>query len=95
MLKDMSADTLYSILSYFPFISIIIYIVREDSEEIRFHSKQGVIIFLFYLASVLPLIGLLFLIVGLTLSIIGASKAYKGIKYKIPYIYDLSRKINF
>jgi|694.fasta_scaffold01486_22 uncharacterized membrane protein len=95
MLKEMSPETLYSVLSYFPFLCVIIYIVREDSEDIRFHSKQGVIIFLFYLASVFPLIGLLSLLAGLTLSIVGASKAYKGIKYKIPYIYDLSRKINF
>ena|SRR3990167_9058261 len=97
MKKEISADTLFSILGYLPFFSIVIYVIREDSENIRFHAKQGVVIFAFYLLAIIPIpfVNLLLVTIGFILTLIGSSKAYKEEKYKIPYIYDLSKKINF
>ena len=69
--------------------------MKEGNEKIRFHARQGLVIFGIYILSALPLIGGLLFLIAMILTLIGVLKTYKGEKYKIPYIYDLSTKINF
>lgn len=93
--KKISDEELLAVLSYVPFLNIIVYVIKEDNQDVRFHAKQGLVIFGLYILSFLPYIGVLFLFLALIATLIGAAKAYKGEKYKIPYIYDVSKKINF
>lgn len=91
----MEDEKLFSILSYFPFLSVVIYIMKEGNDKIRFHARQGLVIFILYILSVLPIIGGVLFLAAMVLTIIGVVKTYKGERYKIPYIYDLSTKISF
>jgi uncharacterized membrane protein len=90
-----------AILSYIPLLCLIPLIQMRDNEQARFHSKQGLVLFL------IELVALLFLIPGLSSLIwktililaLGASVAgiifgLQGKKYKLPLIGDISEKIN-
>lgn len=90
-----SENQLYGILAYVPFVSIVIYIIKDDNEDIRFHARQGLVIFGLFLIGMIPFVGIPFLIGAIIAALVGAAKAYKGIKYKLPFIYSLSKKINF
>ena len=92
---NLKESQVFGILSYIPFFCVAVFIVKNDDSFIQFHSKQGIVIFGIFLFSFLPIIGYIPLLISLILIIIGASKAYKGYKYKFPYLYDLSTHIDF
>jgi len=82
-------------LSYISILSVIIYILRKDSEYIAFHAKQGMVIFGLSLIGTFPLLGWPIFALALVLMAVGATKAYKGEKYKMPVISEFASKIDF
>jgi len=82
-------------LSYFWVISLYFYLVKKKSKFVQFHAKQGVVLFLLSFAVVVPVLGQLFSILLFVVSVVAMIKAYNGEWYKIPYIYDFSKKIKF
>jgi uncharacterized membrane protein len=91
----LSEKQVFGVLSYLPFFCVAIFILKNDDSFIKFHSKQGIVLFGIFLLSFLPLLGSVALLVFLCACIVGASKASKGEKYKIPYLYKLSEHIDF
>jgi uncharacterized membrane protein len=92
-----SEEVIFAVLSYIPFLNIVIFILKDDNDLIKFHARQGMIIFFIYVLGFLPLpfIDTAFLIVAVIATLVGASKAYKLEKYRLPIIYDLSTKLPF
>lgn len=86
---------IFAILCYLSIFSIIAYVLKKDDEFIQFHAKQGMVLFLGIFLIYIPVIGGILGLGILTLSIIGAIKAYQGEKYRIPVVADLADKINF
>lgn len=98
-----SDDNLIAAISYLWILSIIILLVKKDSDFVRFHARQGVVLFgvsvvlsiigipLFFL---LPVIWLLDLVI-LVAVIVGFVQAFQGKRYKMPVVGDLAEKINF
>lgn len=84
-----------AVLSYFFILSIVFYIIKKDDKFVQFHAKQGIIISIIMMIGLVPILGFPFFIVAAVLSVIGASKAYIGEEYKIPFIYEYSKKIDF
>jgi len=89
-----------AVLSYIPFLCLVPLLQMRDNETARFHSKQGLILFL------IELLALLFLIPGLSKMIwttviviaLGASVAgivlgIQGKKYRLPLIGDIADKM--
>ncbi len=84
------------------FVSGIVFLIMEKKNEyIRFHALQSVVVFLGlfilnFILGVIPIIGLLISLllfpVGLVLWILLMFKAYKGEKFKLPYIGDFVEK---
>lgn len=97
MAKQPSEDVIFAVLSYIPFLNIVIFIIKDNDELIKFHARQGMIIFFIYILGFLPIsfIDNIFLIVAVVFTLVGAAKAYKGEMYKLPGIYDLSTKLPF
>ncbi len=93
--SNMEERRLLSILAYVPFLCVVIYILKDKDEAIRFHARQGIIIFFIFVLCIIPVLGIVPLIVSVILMLIGMSKAYKGEQYKIPYVYKYSERINF
>jgi uncharacterized membrane protein len=91
-----SDSNLMAALSYLWILSIIMYVLKKDDEYVKFHAKQGMVIFgASLILWLIPIIGWLLNIAVLVAVIIGAFKAYQGEKFKFPLIGDLAEKINF
>ena len=95
-------DNLIAAVSYLLILSIIILLVKKDSDYVRFHARQGVVLFgAFVILSIigiplvflLPITGLLNLVI-LVAVIVGFVQALGGKRYKMPVVSNLSEKIN-
>lgn len=94
--QQVSQDSkLFGALSYLWLLSVVMLILKKDDEFVRFHAKQGTVIFV---ASIIlwfiPIIGWLMQIAVLVGVVIGFLKAYSGERFKMPLIGDLADKIN-
>jgi len=89
-----SDSNLMAALSYVWIISIVMLIIKKDDEFVKFHAKQGLILFIASFIGVIPFIGWIIWIVVVVLDIVGFIKALSGERYKIPVIGDISSKIN-
>lgn len=95
-------DNLIAAVSYLWILSIIILLVKKDSDYVRFHARQGVVLFVISVAVGIIGIPLFFLfwltgLINLVIFIavvIGFIKALGGQRYKLPVVGDLAEKIN-
>jgi len=94
--QQMSQDAkLFAALSYLWFLSILLLVLKKDDEFVRFHAKQGAVIFVVSIILwFIPILGWMLQVAVLIVVIIGFLKAYSGEKYKMPVIGDLADKIN-
>ena len=96
-----SDDNLMAALSYIFLLSVVMLLVKKDSDYVQFHAKQGTVLFIgevilgvvgsftWFLFYLWDLVWLLFVIV----SIIGFYRAYRGERYRLPVVADLADKI--
>ncbi len=89
-----SDSNLMAALSYVWVLSIVMLIVKKDDEFVKFHAKQGLILFILSFIGVIPVIGWLVWLVVVVLDIVGFIKALSGERYKVPVVGDLADKIN-
>jgi len=95
-------EKVYSIFAYFGVLSLVSILIMRDNEYVRFHAKQGLVLFivetLFSVATILPVLGLIVfgivMIMCAILSIIGMIQAYMGNKWEIPVVIDWANRIN-
>jgi uncharacterized membrane protein len=96
--SDVEANKGIAALSYFWILCLIPLLGRKRSKFAQFHAKQGVILFgveiLAMFVSWFPILGQLLMLALLVVSVIGIIKALNGEWWKIPYIYEWSKKIN-
>lgn len=100
--KDLGRDqgVIASIIAYIPFLCLIPLLQMRENDRARFHSKQGLLLFL------LEILSGIFLIPGLSAAIwktvlilvLGAAAAgiifgIQGKNYRLPIIGDLAEKI--
>lgn len=90
---------LAAIMSYIPVLCFVPLLNMKENKEVRFHARQGLILFLIELAAVLFLIDavsdLVFkavLFAAMGASIAGIYFALQGKNYKLPIIGDLADK---
>ena len=88
-----SDSNLMAALSYIWILSVVMLVIKKDDEFVKFHAKQGLILFLVSWVSWVPAIGWVIGLVVLVFVIIGFIKALSGEKYKIPVVGDLAEKI--
>jgi len=101
--KDIEANKGITVLSYLGILCLIPLLSKKDSKFAQAHSKQGLALFLTaILAGVLagipiigwiggPILALLILVV----MVMGIVNVLQGKFWKIPALYDLSKKLNF
>lgn len=95
-------DKLLAAISYVSLISVIVLLVKKDSEYVQFHAKQGTVLFIAEVVWTVITMFLFFLIfvswiawiVFLIATVVGFIKAYSGERYKMPVIGDLAEKLN-
>ena len=95
MAEQLSNDSkLFAALSYLWLLSVVMLVLKKDDEFVKFHAKQGTVIFVVSIILwFIPIIGWLLQIVVLIAVVIGFLKAYSGERFKLPVIGDLADKI--
>ncbi len=88
-----------AILSYIPFLCFIPLVSMKENREIRFHARQGVLLFLIELVAAVFLIDRVsdfvftaVLIAAIALALVGIYYAVQGRSYRLPIIGDLADK---
>ena len=96
--KDVEANKTMAALSYAWILCLVPLLGKRDSKFAQFHAKQGLILFIIELAAGLvmwfPVFGQLLILTLVVVSVMGIIKTLNGEWWKIPYIYDWSKKIN-
>jgi len=95
---DIEKNKTLAALSYVWILCLVPLLGKRNSEFAQFHAKQGLVLFIIeIIASLLiwfPVIGQLVMLTLLIVSVVGIVKALNGEWWKIPYIYNWSKKIN-
>lgn len=94
-MSSASETRILAALSYLSIVSVVMYVLKKDDEYIRFHARQGMVLFAASLLWIVPIVGWIVGMVAFVLALIGALKAYMGEKFKIPVVGDLAEKISF
>ncbi len=96
--KDIEKNKEVAALSYIWVLCLVPLLTKKRSKFAQFHAKQGLILFIAEIVGVfifwIPVFGWAIAIVLLVVSIMGVLKALNGEWWKIPYVYDLSKKFN-
>ena len=96
--KDVEDNKVLAAISYLWILCLVPLFLKRDSKFAQFHAKQGLIMFLIELAGSLvfwfPLFGQVLALALLLVALFAAYKALNGEWYKLPYVYDWSKKIN-
>lgn len=91
---DIEQNKTVAALSYIWILFLIPLLLKKRSKFCQFHAKQGLILFILSLVSWFPIIGWLAGLIIIVVSVVGIVKTLAGEWWKIPYLYDLSKKIN-
>lgn len=84
--KDLAA------LSYVWILSLVIYFSKHNSPFVRFHAKQGLLLFAFSLLfAMIPGLSTILLLVILAFSVLGFLNAAQGLKKDLPLIGAIAR----
>lgn len=94
-------DKIMLVLAYFGILSLIPFLTVKDSEYVKWHSKQGVVLagvafISLTILSFIPFVNLLVCLAGpayFVVSIIAIMKALKGERWAMPVVADLANKL--
>ena len=94
---DVEANKNIAALSYVFILFLIPLLSKHNSKFAQFHAKQGLVLFVVELIvslfSWFPIFGQLLVLAMLVISILGIIKALNGEWWKIPYVYEWSKKV--
>jgi len=84
-------------LSYL-WVTCIIPIIFSKDEFMKFHARQGLILSIIQITAsfliVIPVLGWIFAIMIIFITVLAIRSVLSGGKWKIPYVYELSQRIN-
>lgn len=96
--KDIQENKAVAALSYIWVLFLIPLLTKKKSKYAQFHAKQGLVLFIVEIVGSLifwiPLFGWALLIALFVVSIMAIVKTLNGEWWKIPYVYDFSKKFN-
>jgi len=95
--KDIEANKTIAALSYAWILCLVPLLGKRDSRFAQFHAKQGLVLFAVELMASLvvwfPIFGQLLMLALVVVAVMGIIKTLNGEWWKIPFIYDWSKKI--
>lgn len=100
--KTIEDGKIWAFIGYWWILFLVPLLGKKDNKFALFHGKQGMVLFVFWVAifilSFIPfiggIIGLLGWIIGVILAIIGMVKSLQGQYWKMPVLGDIAEKIN-
>lgn len=96
--KDVLENKSIAALSYLWILCLVPLLGKKDSKFAQFHAKQGLVLFIIEIIGSLvfwlPLFGQILMLALLVVSVMGIIKTLNGEWWKVPFIYEWSKKIN-
>jgi uncharacterized membrane protein len=100
--KSGGDNNLIAAVSYLWILSIVILLVKKDSDYVTFHARQGVVLFaasviisiVSFIVPFLFLITWLLQLIIFVAVVVGFIQALGGKRYKMPVVGDLAEKVN-
>lgn len=86
--KNMAAFSYVWIICLYPLL------MKKGSKFAQFHAKQGFVLLILSIFTVVPFFGQLLMLALVIVSIMGIIKAVNGEWWEIPFVYEWSKKIN-
>ncbi|MFH1797760.1 MAG: hypothetical protein ABH844_00205 [Candidatus Omnitrophota bacterium] len=101
-LKSASSGSVYAVLSYLWVLCLIPVLMKKNDEFVRFHSRQGLMLFIIEVGvgiiSIIPIFGPLIYTLGVLIfgliSLIAIVQVLMGNKWRIPIIGEWAEKMN-
>lgn len=90
--KDIRDNKLWALLSYLGVLVIIPLIMKNDSEFVQFHVKQGLILLAGWIIAWLPF-GQIIGLIAFIFSVLGIINVLSGKQEKLPIVGELAEKI--
>lgn len=100
--KDIQEGKFFAIISYLSFLCIVALVLKKDNKFALFHAKQGLVLFVFevasFILSIIPILGGLIRVFGtitfMLVSLWGVLQALMGNFGRIPLVSDIADKIS-
>jgi uncharacterized membrane protein len=100
--QEIREGKIFAVVGYWLFLCILPLILKKDNKFAVFHGKQGLVLFIFWVAgfifSIIPLLGWLayklVLFTYLLLCLWGTLQALMGNYSRIPLVADIADKIS-
>ena len=99
--KEIQEGKIFAVIGYLWILCFVPLLLKKENKFALFHGKQGLVLFIGEIASIiilmipiLGLIGLLSLFMFAVMSLIGIIQALMGNYWKIPVVSDIANKFN-
>lgn len=90
--RDIRENKDVAAFSYVWIMSVVIYAARKESPFIRFHAKQGIVLFLLsILIAIIPVVGKYLMLLVVAGMLMGFIHAAQGHRQDVPFVGKLSR----
>lgn len=95
-------DKIMLVLAYLGLLALIPLLTVNDSQYVKWHAKNGLVLWISGIVVVLVLqviwylgqfLGCLAMVGVVVVSVVGISKALKGERYRIPIVSDIASKL--
>lgn len=101
--EEIRDGAVFAGISYLFFLSILTFIYKNDNEFARFHAKQGIVLFSFFVLclffSLIPVLGKIFFLLWVVFypifALYGMYSAFSGKSVHIPIVSDIAEKLTF
>lgn len=99
--KELQEGKFFAIISYISFLCIISLLLKKDNKFAIYHAKQGLVLFVFevasFILSIIPLFGGILRVLGpvvfILVSLWGMLSVLMGNCSRIPVISDIADKV--
>ena len=91
---DIELNKAVSALSYVWILFLIPLLLKRKSDFAQFHAKQGLVLFLLWFLTLIPVLGFVLFLLLITISVISIIKTLNGEWFEIPLVYEWSQKFN-
>ncbi len=91
---DVEKNKNIAAFSYVWIVCLYPLLMKKGSKFAQFHAKQGFVLLILSIFTVVPFFGQLLMLALIIVSVMGIVKAVNGEWWEIPFVYEWSKKIN-
>ncbi|MBU0667908.1 hypothetical protein KJ951_00830 [Patescibacteria group bacterium] len=99
--KTTSEEKIWALLSYIPFVALVSLVMKPESNYVKLHGRQGLLLFMIFFGSIFvylvpfigPVVGIIIHFAAIIIGIFSMYQAFIGNWWKIPVLGDIAEII--